>query len=453
MPTNRAEAVPEEFRADVIRVARSRGPRVTLKQVAADFGVSESCLTNWLTAADRKDGVSPGRRPVSWPSWPSCEEADPAVGAGERGVAPGGGVSVAGDPAGEVIYPLVRELAAEGIPVAVTCRVQRIARQPYYRWFAALVAAAEWEQAHRTNAIFDAHRDDPEFGYRSSSTRPAMRRIADLFSLGQFAVWYAGGYTSAAAARLSGVPCSDADSLAILSTVDRTGVLLQAAIFHDLSERDVEELLPELRERAYGRGESVWMEGDPADSLFFLAEGQLKSYRVSRDGVEVILGFNSSVDVVGEVGLFHPSGVRQVCVSAMEPSRCLTMSRARLLAFMTRHPMAMQRMLERLSTIAVRAAYSFSGVAFDDIQRRVASALLALADEFGEPTDEGVRIRLRLSQATLAALVAASRENVNRALSSFVATRAVSQRNGHFYVHDRPALERANAPWGDGLEL
>jgi hypothetical protein len=65
-----------------------------------------------------------------------------------------------------MIYPLVRELAAEGIPVAVTCRVLKIARQPYYRWLAAPVTEAEWTAAARANAIFDAHRDDPEFGYR-----------------------------------------------------------------------------------------------------------------------------------------------------------------------------------------------------------------------------------------------------------------------------------------------
>jgi putative transposase len=63
-------------------------------------------------------------------------------------------------------YPLVRELAADGIPVAVTCRVLKIARQPYYRWLAAPVTDAEWMQAHRANALFDAHKDDPEFGYR-----------------------------------------------------------------------------------------------------------------------------------------------------------------------------------------------------------------------------------------------------------------------------------------------
>lgn len=40
---------PREFREDVIRVARNREPGVRLRDVAADFGMSEGCLTNWLS--------------------------------------------------------------------------------------------------------------------------------------------------------------------------------------------------------------------------------------------------------------------------------------------------------------------------------------------------------------------------------------------------------------------
>ena len=65
-----------------------------------------------------------------------------------------------------MIYPLVRELAADGIPVTVTCRVLKLARQPYYRWLAAPVTANDLVAAYRADALFDAHRDDPEFGYR-----------------------------------------------------------------------------------------------------------------------------------------------------------------------------------------------------------------------------------------------------------------------------------------------
>jgi hypothetical protein len=69
-----------------------------------------------------------------------------------------------------MMYPLVRDLAAAGapvrVPVAVTCRVLNLARQPYYRWLANPIMSSELEEAYRANALFDAHRDDPEFGYR-----------------------------------------------------------------------------------------------------------------------------------------------------------------------------------------------------------------------------------------------------------------------------------------------
>lgn len=65
-----------------------------------------------------------------------------------------------------MMYPLVRELAVDGIPVAVTCRVLKIARQPYYRWLTAPVPAGELVRAYRADALFNAHCDDPEFGYR-----------------------------------------------------------------------------------------------------------------------------------------------------------------------------------------------------------------------------------------------------------------------------------------------
>ena len=51
---------PKEFREDVVRVARSREPGVRIKDIAADFGITQSCLTNWLARADREDGIKPG---------------------------------------------------------------------------------------------------------------------------------------------------------------------------------------------------------------------------------------------------------------------------------------------------------------------------------------------------------------------------------------------------------
>ena len=51
---------PQEFREDVVRVARNREPGQSLKQIATDFGIAESCLRNWLRQADVEDGLKPG---------------------------------------------------------------------------------------------------------------------------------------------------------------------------------------------------------------------------------------------------------------------------------------------------------------------------------------------------------------------------------------------------------
>ena len=48
----------------------------------------------------------------------------------------------------------------------MTCRVLKLARQPYYRWRANPITDAERAEAYRANALLDAHKDDPEFGYR-----------------------------------------------------------------------------------------------------------------------------------------------------------------------------------------------------------------------------------------------------------------------------------------------
>ena len=65
-----------------------------------------------------------------------------------------------------MIYPLVTDLAADGVPVAVTCRVLGFSKQGYYRWRASPVTERDWEDAHLVNAARDIHDDDPAFGYR-----------------------------------------------------------------------------------------------------------------------------------------------------------------------------------------------------------------------------------------------------------------------------------------------
>jgi transposase InsO family protein len=65
-----------------------------------------------------------------------------------------------------MMYPLVLDLAADNIPVAVTCRVFGFSKQAFYAWKQNPVSGRDWDDAHLIYAAYDIHADDPEFGYR-----------------------------------------------------------------------------------------------------------------------------------------------------------------------------------------------------------------------------------------------------------------------------------------------
>ena len=124
------------------------------------------------------------------------------------------------------MYPLVRELVEDGIPVTVTCRVLKIARQPYYRWLACPVTDAELVEAHRANALFDAHRDDPEFGYRflvdeAKEAGEAMAGRTAWRICSQLGWWSAFGKPKRGKAKKPGPPVHDD----LCAVVDRHGVV------------------------------------------------------------------------------------------------------------------------------------------------------------------------------------------------------------------------------------
>jgi putative transposase len=65
-----------------------------------------------------------------------------------------------------MMYPLVCDLADDGVPVAVTCRVLGFSKQAFYKWRVKPVSDRDYDDAHLINAAVDVHHNDPEFGYR-----------------------------------------------------------------------------------------------------------------------------------------------------------------------------------------------------------------------------------------------------------------------------------------------
>ena len=154
-----------------------------------------------------------------------------------------------------MMYPLVRELAAKDapirVPVTVTCRVLNIARQPYYRWLLCPVTDADLMEAYRANALFDAHHDDPEFGYRflldeahAAGESMAARTAWQICSSNGW--WSAFGKPKRGKAKKPGPPVHDD----LCAVTDKHGV-----IRHEFNAAALNELwLTDITEHRTGEG-------------------------------------------------------------------------------------------------------------------------------------------------------------------------------------------------------
>jgi CRP/FNR family cyclic AMP-dependent transcriptional regulator len=200
---------------------------------------------------------------------------------------------------------------------------------------------------------------------------------------------------------------------------DTLALLGRTELFSGVSRSDLEALLAEMRIRRFPAGSYILREGDPGDNLHIVAAGEVRIARTTAAGEEVVFGILGIGDVFGELALLEDEGVRGADAQALTVTECLMLHRRAFVEFLEAHPEIMWRVVTQLIGRIRRKDEEFANLAFHDIPGRVARKLLELAASRGETSGLGTLIALPLSQRTLAGLVGASRENVNRALSRF----------------------------------
>lgn len=226
--------------------------------------------------------------------------------------------------------------------------------------------------------------------------------------------------------------------------MDPVGILVRTALFSQFSPEELEPLAPSLQTRTYPRSAFIFHEGDPGTILYVIRSGQVKIARIGPGGEEIVFAILTPGDFFGELALFDEAAVRMADAQAIDLTECLTLQRDSLIALLDRHPELMRRLLKVFATYIRDMDAALAEAAFLDIPGRVATRLLALAQTRGERTPTGIRIAMKLSQRTLAGMVGASRENVNRSLRRFIARGDIAQDGGYITIV-RPAELRKRA--------
>ncbi len=223
---------------------------------------------------------------------------------------------------------------------------------------------------------------------------------------------------------------------------DPLQLLAKTQLFEGLGAGDLEPLRPAIRTRTFERGSYVFRQGDPGSHLHMVVRGQVKIGHVGQGGGEVVFAIAGPGEVFGELSLFDEEGERTADAQALEPAECLLIAKEPLLQFLTSRPQLLLRIIASLSAYIKRKDATMGDVAFLDIPGRVAAKLVQLADTKGRPTPDGISIEPALNQQTLAAMVGATRENVNRALRRFSDLGYIRLDRGSITVLNRDQLRR-----------
>jgi len=194
--------------------------------------------------------------------------------------------------------------------------------------------------------------------------------------------------------------------------------LARSGIFQGVDPDAAEALAKEMETIDARKGEILFSEGEPGDSLYIVLTGKLKIGRRAGDGRQNLIAVMGPSDMLGELSLFDP-GPRTATATAVVDSRLARLRKQALRTWLSNRPEIAEQLLRVLARRLRRTNDALADLIFTDVPGRVAKNLLQMAGRFGTRDGGVLRVTHDLTQEELAQLVGASRETVNKALADF----------------------------------
>ncbi len=222
-------------------------------------------------------------------------------------------------------------------------------------------------------------------------------------------------------------------STGIVGRVVDPALLAPTPFFAGLDGVSIEAVARLCEERDLRRNDVLFRQGEQATELFIVERGRIAISNRSDDGRESLLALMESGDLFGEMGLFD--GIRSADARALEASTVVIVPYAPLRDALDRQPNALWSVVELLARRIRAVDEALADTVFLDVPGRTAKRLLELAGE-------GDQFQLPVTQEELAAMVGASRERVNKAISQFVRLGWLEQHDRVYRIRDREQLTR-----------
>ena len=222
-----------------------------------------------------------------------------------------------------------------------------------------------------------------------------------------------------------------------MAPADVLAALRSVELFAGLDEPVLEQLAAVARPRSFDRGQLVFVEGDPGDSLLVLVTGSVTVFRTAPSGERAGLAVLEPPEVLGEVSLLD-GAPRSASVEATVATTALALSRPEFLALLRAQPTVLEPLLLALGTMVRRLTDQAADHVFLDLAGRVAKALLRLAPA----TPPGIPPVVAITQSRLAEMSGGTRQSVNQVLGGFTSRGLVHLEGRRVLLTDVAGLRR-----------
>jgi CRP/FNR family transcriptional regulator, cyclic AMP receptor protein len=211
-------------------------------------------------------------------------------------------------------------------------------------------------------------------------------------------------------------------------------VLARTDFFADAPPETIETLAAHGYERELVRGDTLFNEGDPPDSLYVVTKGRMAIAIANPvDRRESVVALMEPGDLFGELGMLDDRP-RSAMARALEPSSVLAVPYGPVLDLLDRQPKLLWNVTRLLAQRLRAMDEALADSVFLDVTGRTAKRILELANGSDQFT-------LPVTQEELAGMVGASRERVNKAIASFIRLGWLDQRDRQYTITQRDRLE------------
>jgi len=192
---------------------------------------------------------------------------------------------------------------------------------------------------------------------------------------------------------------------------DKHWFLTRCDLFAKLQPHQLAHLESRCRIGEFARGKLVYLPSDTSEGCFLLAAGRVRIFSVSPEGKQSIVAFIEPGDLFGELAIFESSR-RDEFAEAAEKATVVLIPGDVMRTLALENPALTFGITKLIGLRRRRIERRLRGLLFRSNRQRLIHLLLELAEQFGQRTDQGVQIVVKLSHQELAGVIGSTRESV-----------------------------------------